>query len=114
MQYFHNLLFKPLSELFNGSTVCLLEQACNGTLRTVIQVELVDITLSLFTGTMHVYIATPLILALVYRAWSKKSLTPLGILTAFITAVIHCLHPWSVFAALLAVFFLAGSFVTKV
>ena len=63
---------------------------------------------------MRLYIAVPLTAALVYRAWTKKSLTPLGIFTAFITAAIHCLHPWSVFFALLTVFFLAGSYVTKV
>ncbi|KAH7388866.1 integral membrane protein DUF92-domain-containing protein [Pyrenochaeta sp. MPI-SDFR-AT-0127] len=59
-------------------------------------------------------IAIPAISALVYRAYSKKSLTPVGILTAFATAVVHAIHPWSVFFALLAVFFLAGTAVTKV
>jgi uncharacterized membrane protein len=59
-------------------------------------------------------IAVPAIAALVYRAYAKKSLTPIGILTAFATAVIHVIHPWSVFFTLLAVFFLAGSTVTKV
>jgi uncharacterized membrane protein len=59
-------------------------------------------------------IAVPAIAALVYRAYSRKSLTPVGIIVAFATAVVHTLHPWSVFFALLAVFFLAGSTVTKV
>ncbi|KAF1915118.1 integral membrane protein DUF92-domain-containing protein [Ampelomyces quisqualis] len=63
---------------------------------------------------MKPFIAVPAITALVYRAWSHKSLTPVGILTAFVTAIVHAIHPWSVFFALLAVFFLAGSTVTKV
>lgn len=63
---------------------------------------------------MRPVIAVPAIAALVYRAYSRKSLTPVGILAAFATAVVHALHPWSVFLALLAVFFLAGSTVTKV
>ncbi|OAK98803.1 UMP1-domain-containing protein [Phaeosphaeriaceae sp. SRC1lsM3a] len=63
---------------------------------------------------MKPYIAVPAIAALVYRAWSRKSLTTVGILTAFATAIVHAIHPWSVFFALLAVFFLAGNAVTKV
>ncbi|PVI02083.1 UMP1-domain-containing protein [Periconia macrospinosa] len=59
-------------------------------------------------------IAVPAVAALVYRAWSRKSLTPFGIFTAFLTAVVHVIHPWSVFFTLLAVFFLSGSFVTKI
>ena len=63
---------------------------------------------------MKPYIAVPAVAALVYRAWSRKSLTPVGIATALVVAVIHAIHPWSVFFALLAVFFLAGTTVTKV
>ncbi|KAJ4354481.1 uncharacterized protein N0V89_006218 [Didymosphaeria variabile] len=63
---------------------------------------------------MKPVIAVPAIAALVLRAWSRKSLTPVGILTAFITAVVHAIHPWSVCFALLAVFFLAGTSATKV
>jgi len=63
---------------------------------------------------MKPYIAVPAIAALVYRAWSRKSLTPVGTATALVVAVIHAIHPWSVFFALLAVFFLAGTTVTKV
>jgi uncharacterized membrane protein len=63
---------------------------------------------------MKPYVAVPAVAALVYRAWSRKSLTPVGILAAFATAVVHTIHPWSVFFALLAVFFLAGNVVTKV
>ncbi|KAF2120774.1 integral membrane protein DUF92-domain-containing protein [Lophiotrema nucula] len=59
-------------------------------------------------------VAVPAISALVYRAYSRKSLTPVGILVAFATAIAHTVHPWSVFFALLAVFFLAGTTVTKV
>jgi len=63
---------------------------------------------------MKPYLAVPAIAALVYRAYSRKSLTPVGILTAFATAIVHAIHPWSVFFVLLAVFFLAGTTVTKV
>ncbi|KAF2266768.1 hypothetical protein CC78DRAFT_531219 [Lojkania enalia] len=63
---------------------------------------------------MKPIIAVPAIVALEYRAWSRKSLTPGGILTAFATAVAHAVHPWSVFFVLLGVFFLAGTAVTKV
>jgi uncharacterized membrane protein len=63
---------------------------------------------------MHPYIAVPATGLLVLRAYRKKSLTPLGIIVAALTAVIHALHPWSVFFALLVVFFLGGTTVTKV
>ena len=63
---------------------------------------------------MRPYIAVPVTLALVYRAYSRKSLTPTGIVVAALTAVIHAIHPWSIFFALLCVFFLAGTFITKV
>ena len=63
---------------------------------------------------MHPYIAVPATLALVYRAYSRNSLTPTGIVIAALTAVVHAIHPWSVFFTLLTVFFLAGTFVTKV
>ena len=64
--------------------------------------------------SMHPYIAVPATLALVYRAYSRKSLTPLGIVVAGLTAVVHAIHPWSLPFALLVVFFLAGTAVTKV
>ncbi|MCJ1437107.1 hypothetical protein MMC27_006492 [Xylographa pallens] len=60
------------------------------------------------------YIAVPAVALLVYRAYRSESLTPAGIVTATITAVIHALHPWSVFFALLIVFFIGGTRVTKV
>ena len=53
-------------------------------------------------------------LALVYRAYSHKSLTPVGILAAIATAVVHAIHPWSAPFALLCIFFLLGSQATKV
>lgn len=59
-------------------------------------------------------IAVPAVSALVYRAWSRKTLTPAGILAAFLTAVVHVLHPWIAPFLLLAVFYLAGSRATKV
>ncbi len=66
------------------------------------------------TAQMRPLVAVPATALLVYRAWSRQSLTPLGILAATVTAVAHALHDWSVFYALLAAFFLAGTAVTKV
>ena len=63
---------------------------------------------------MRPEIAVPATLALVYRAYSRRSLTPAGIAVAALTAVVHAVHPWSVFFALLTVFFLSGTAVTKV
>lgn len=63
---------------------------------------------------MKAYVAVPATLALVYRAWSHQSLTPAGIVVAALTAVAHAVHPWSLPFALLIVFFLAGTRVTKV
>ncbi|KKY27479.1 hypothetical protein UCRPC4_g01074 [Phaeomoniella chlamydospora] len=63
---------------------------------------------------MKPIIAVPATAALVYRAWSRKSLTPLGIAVAFITAVVHALHPWSAPFALLVIFFIGGTTATKV
>jgi uncharacterized protein (TIGR00297 family) len=58
-------------------------------------------------------IAVPATLALVYRAATHKSLTPLGIVFAVLTATIHALHPYSAPFALLCTFFLVGSQATK-
>ncbi|KUJ15917.1 uncharacterized protein LY89DRAFT_647967 [Mollisia scopiformis] len=63
---------------------------------------------------MKAYIAVPVTLAMVYRAWSHQSLTPAGIVAAALTATAHAVHPWSLPFALLIVFFLAGTRVTKV
>ncbi|KAL8769924.1 MAG: hypothetical protein Q9209_004171 [Squamulea sp. 1 TL-2023] len=56
----------------------------------------------------------PATAALVWRAYSRNSLTPAGLVVAALTAVVHAIHPWSVFFALLVVFFLTGTAVTKV
>ncbi|MCJ1283329.1 hypothetical protein MMC26_002657 [Xylographa opegraphella] len=63
---------------------------------------------------MQPFIAVPAVALLVFRAYRSKSLTPAGIVTATVTAVVHALHPWSVFFALLVVFFIGGTRVTKV
>ncbi|KAL8854314.1 MAG: hypothetical protein Q9221_000800 [Calogaya cf. arnoldii] len=63
---------------------------------------------------MHPYIAVPATAALVWRAYSRNSVTPAGIVVAALTAVVHAIHPWSVFFTLLVIFFLAGTAVTKV
>ena len=65
-------------------------------------------------ATMKPFIAIPAIFLLVHRAWSRKSLTPLGLVAAFLTAVAHAVHPWSAPFFLLVVFYLGGTKVTKV
>lgn len=62
---------------------------------------------------MKPYIGIPLVFGLVYRAWSRKSLTPLGLVFAGCSASAHALHPWSAPVALLAVFYFGGTKVTK-
>lgn len=66
------------------------------------------------TAKMKPYIAVPIVVALVHRAWSRKSLTPLGIIVAALTAIAHAIHPWSAPLTLLVVFYLGGTKVTKV
>lgn len=63
---------------------------------------------------MKLIIAVPAIIALVFRAWSKNSLTPAGLFAATLTAIAHAYHPWNLPFALLCVFFLAGTRVTHV
>ncbi|KAK4452390.1 integral membrane protein DUF92-domain-containing protein [Podospora aff. communis PSN243] len=63
---------------------------------------------------MRAVIAVPAIGLLVYRAYSKNSLTPGGIFAAFLTAVAHAVHPWNLPFVLLVVFFLAGTRATHV
>lgn len=63
---------------------------------------------------MHPYVAIPATTALVWRAYSRRSLTPTGIVIAALSAIVHAIHPWSVFFSLLVVFFLTGTAVTKV
>ncbi|CAG8980269.1 hypothetical protein HYALB_00013466 [Hymenoscyphus albidus] len=63
---------------------------------------------------MKAVIAVPITMAMVYRSWSHKSLTPAGIVAAVFAAVAHAVHPWNLPFALLIIFFLAGTRVTKV
>ncbi|KAI0545285.1 integral membrane protein DUF92 [Xylaria curta] len=63
---------------------------------------------------MKAIIAIPATLALVYRAYSRKSLTPFGIFMAALTATAHAIHPWNLPFVLLIVFFLAGTRATAV
>ncbi|KAK7423164.1 hypothetical protein QQX98_001240 [Neonectria punicea] len=63
---------------------------------------------------MRPLIAVPATCALVFRAWSKNSLTPAGIVVATLTAIAHAYHPWNLPFALLCVFFLAGTRVTHI
>lgn len=63
---------------------------------------------------MKAAIAVPITLLMVLRAYSHQSLTPAGIAAAVLTAAAHAVHPWNLPFALLIVFFLAGTRVTKV
>ncbi|KAI9641965.1 hypothetical protein NHQ30_009834 [Ciborinia camelliae] len=63
---------------------------------------------------MKAAIAIPVTLAMVYRAGSHKSLTPAGIVAAVFTAAAHALHPWNLPFALLIIFYLIGTRVTKI
>lgn len=63
---------------------------------------------------MKAVVAVPVTLAMVYRAGSHKSLTPAGIFAAVITAAAHAIHPWNLPFALLIIFYLIGTRVTKV
>ena len=63
---------------------------------------------------MKAIVAVPATALMVYRAYSHKSLTPAGIVAATLTAIAHAYHPWNLPFALLIVFFLAGTRVTKV
>lgn len=63
---------------------------------------------------MRATIAAPVTLLLVVRAYTRKSLTPLGIAAAALTATIHALHPSPIPFTLLCTFFLLGTTATKV
>ncbi|KAK5048905.1 hypothetical protein LTR84_005325 [Exophiala bonariae] len=63
---------------------------------------------------MRAIIAVPATLLLIIRAHRRKSLTPVGILAAAITATIHALHPSPLPFTLLVTFFLLGTTATKV
>ncbi|KAF8251609.1 DUF92 domain protein [Wilcoxina mikolae CBS 423.85] len=56
----------------------------------------------------------PLLLALVYRAHRGNRLTPLGILSAIVTACAHGIHPWNFPFLLLIAFYTLGTAATKV
>ncbi|KAJ5246406.1 hypothetical protein N7468_001389 [Penicillium chermesinum] len=64
--------------------------------------------------TMKPIYGIPAVAALVYRAWARKSLTPFGLVVAALSATVHVLHPWNTPFVLLAVFYFAGTKVTKV
>lgn len=63
---------------------------------------------------MRPAIAVPGIFAIVYRAYSHKSLTPVGLVVATLTAILHASHPSSLPFTLLGVFFLGGTAATKI
>ncbi|KAK3378559.1 integral membrane protein DUF92-domain-containing protein [Podospora didyma] len=63
---------------------------------------------------MKAIFAVPATLLLVYRAYSRNSLTPAGIFAAALTAIAHAVHPWNLPFVLLVVFFLAGTRATHV
>lgn len=63
---------------------------------------------------MKPIIAIPVTILLVIRAYTRKSLTPIGILAAIFTATVHALHPSAIPFTLLIVFFLLGTTATKV
>ncbi|KAF3760540.1 hypothetical protein M406DRAFT_324362 [Cryphonectria parasitica EP155] len=59
-------------------------------------------------------IAVPALGLLIYRAYSRKSLTPGGLFAATLTGIAHAYHPWNLPFVLLCVFFLAGTRVTHI
>ncbi|KAL4806277.1 integral membrane protein DUF92-domain-containing protein [Aspergillus unguis] len=63
---------------------------------------------------MKPIISVPIIVALVHRAYSRKSLIPVGLVAAALTAVAHALNPWSLPLFLLLVFYVGGTKATKV
>jgi uncharacterized membrane protein len=63
---------------------------------------------------MQPLLAVPIIAALLHRAYSRKSLTPLGLVVAGLTAIAHALNPWSLPLILLLVFYVGGTKATKV
>lgn len=63
---------------------------------------------------MKPIISVPIIAALLHRAWSRRSLTPVGLVAAALTAIGHALNPWSLPLFLLLVFYVGGTKATKV
>lgn len=58
--------------------------------------------------------AGPALGLMIYRAYSRKSLTTGGLVAATLTGIAHAVHPWNLPFVLLCVFFLAGTRVTHV
>lgn len=63
---------------------------------------------------MKATIAAPALGLLIWRAHSKNSLTPGGLVAATLTGIAHAYHPWNLPFVLLCVFFLAGTRVTHI
>lgn len=63
---------------------------------------------------MQLYISLPITLAILYRAHSHKSLTPVALPVAGATALLHGAYPSPLPFVLLLVFFLIGTRATKV
>lgn len=63
---------------------------------------------------MKATIAAPALGLMIYRAYSKNSLTPAGLVAATLTGIAHAIHPWNLPFVLLCVFFLAGTRVTHI
>ena len=106
------ILHGPKCHLVNGYQISQLPAALNE--RYCQHHRHFVANLSRIPEEMHPYIAVPATGILLLRAYRKKSLTPAGLGVAGLTAVIHAIHPWSCFFTLLGVFFLSGTFVTKV
>lgn len=63
---------------------------------------------------MRAAFAIPITLLLIIRSYRRQSLTPVGILAAGLTAIVHSLHPSALPFTLLCAFFLLGTTATKV
>lgn len=63
---------------------------------------------------MKAIIAVPALGLLIFRAYSKNSLTTGGLVAATLTGIAHAYHPWNLPFVLLCVFFLAGTRVTHI
>lgn len=63
---------------------------------------------------MKAVIAVPALGLMIFRAYSKNSLTTGGLIAATITGIAHAVHPWNLPFVLLCVFFLAGTRVTHI
>ncbi|KAJ4419892.1 hypothetical protein N0V82_004715 [Gnomoniopsis sp. IMI 355080] len=63
---------------------------------------------------MKATIAAPALGLMIYRAHSRNSLTPGGLVAATLTGIAHAVHPWNLPFVLLCVFFLAGTRVTHI